>query len=238
MQLLDDFVRSFNEAGFALEHLTYLLLVLSMAMRRIVWLRVIAIASSAVQITHAILFEYDPVVIFWDSMLAMVNLGQLALMAWENRRRNWSDETRRFVASFTPQLAEAAAARLMQAGFWHEGPAGAMLTVEGQPVKGLLYISAGTVRIEAGGKAVATCGAGDFLGEMTWQSGKPATGTAIAEGTVRYLRFERSKLEAALKARPELRFALQTSFNRNLIEKLVRANQTAATQAAIQGANA
>ncbi len=229
MEFFEVFIRTFEEPRFELEHVTYLLLVLSMLMRRIAWLRVIAICSSIAQVNHALLYEDgNPVVLFWEVTLTLVNLGQLAFMWWENRKRRWSSEEAQFIATFDPPLPPVAAAALIRSGYWHDAPEGSWLTVEGKPVDGLIYIAEGQVRIEAGGRSVATCSVGDFLGEMTWQSGKPATGTAVAVGPVRYFRFERSALEKAMKARPVLRFALQTSFNRNLIEKLVRTNQTLA----------
>ncbi|MDX2233220.1 MAG: cyclic nucleotide-binding domain-containing protein [Hyphomonadaceae bacterium] len=226
MEFFQSLLDTFGVPRFELEHFTYLLLVLSMLMRRLVWLRAIAICSSIAQIAHAVLYESgNPVVIFWESTLTVVNLGQLALMWWENRQRRWSPEEQRFIDTFEPPLPPPAQAALLRTGYWHDAPEGSWLTVQGKPVDGLIFLSEGQVRIESGGKPVATCSAGDFLGEMTWQSGKPATGTAVAVGVVRYLRFERAALERAMKVRPVLRFALQTSFNRNLIEKLVRTNQ-------------
>jgi CRP-like cAMP-binding protein len=81
------------------------------------------------------------------------------------------------------------------------------------------------VRIESGGVMVGTCAVGDFLGEMTYANGNAATATAIANEQVRVLRFERHALEKAQHDRPVLKLALQASLNRNLIDKLMRANQ-------------
>jgi CRP-like cAMP-binding protein len=196
-------------------------------MRNIAWLRTIAVASGLTKIVAQQFYSFDPIDVFWESLLITINLGQLALIWWDNRQRVFSPAARQFLSTFDPKLPNAAAAALLSVGYWHEAPAGSFLTVQGKPVDGLIYLSAGHVRIESGGRAVASCSVGDFLGEMTWQSGKPATGTAVAEDEVRYLRFERHRLEKLLAERPVLQYALQTSFNRNLIAKLERTNTTA-----------
>jgi hypothetical protein len=241
--MFDDFLAKFtveailaaltdwNNPGDIVRNVTYALLILSVLMRDISWLRTFAIAAG----TGRILFE-DPGTAFWESILVAVNLTQLTLLWLANRKRNYSPATEQFLSTFDPRLSNAPAHELVRAGIWHEAPAGSMLTVQGESVNALLYVSSGTVRIEVNGNAVGSCSTGDFLGEMTWQSGNPATATAIAADTVKYLRFERKRLQHLLNRRAELKFALQTSFNRNLIEKLGRANDS--NQAAVATAQA
>lgn len=229
---IDRISKSFDSPGDLFGHFAQFLLVLSMVMRNITYLRGVSIASGIANVAYQNFFDYNPIIAFWEVIFVLVNIGQLALIWWENRERHLTPEEAQFRSTFQPPLQPASFAALLRSGYWHEAPAGSSLTVEGQPVRALLYVSDGNVRIEAGGRPVASCSTGDFIGEMTWQTGKPATGTAIADGAVRYLRFEREHLEKAMERRPELKFALQTSFNRNLIEKLVRTNQTAAPRPA------
>jgi hypothetical protein len=203
----------------------YLMLVLSAMMQNIAWLRTIAIVAGIMKLAYQQLYAFD-VSVFWESILVIVNILQLALIAWDNRKRHFDDEERELLATFEPPLPNAAAAALISVAKWKDAPPNTELTREGEAVGGLVFIASGPVRIDAGGRAVGSCGPGDFLGEMTWQSGAPATGTAVAVGPVRYVRFERRKLQKVLKRRPVLQFALQTSFNRNLIAKLIRANDT------------
>lgn len=188
--------------------------------------RTFAIAAG----TGRILYQ-DPVTVFWESILVTVNIAQLLLIWWDNRKRNFTPATAQFLSTFEPALSNSAAAALVRAGFWHEAGTGSQLTTQGQSVDALLYVSSGEVRIDVDGKTVGACSTGDFLGEMTWQSGKPATGTAVAANTVTYLRFERKRLQRLLTVRPELKFALHTSFNRNLVDKLVRSNEAARANA-------
>ena len=222
---LEGLAVSFSDPVHLFGHFTYALLILSMLMRNLAWLRVLAVASGIAKIVYRQFMVFDPVSVAWEVAFVAVNLGQLALMWWENRERSWLPHEREFLATFDPTLPPGTARTLLGSGVWHEVPTDAVLTVQGQPVDTLLYIASGVVRIDSGGRAVAHCGPGDFLGEMTWQSRAPATGTAVSEGPVMYLRFDRARLQAAMKKRPLLKFALQSSFNRNLIDKLARSNE-------------
>jgi len=216
--------QALQDPGNAIYNVTYALLLLSVLMRNLSWLRIIAIGSGLAKLGYRFYTGTNPMESFWESVLVIVNVGQLALVWWDNRKRRWRPEEAQFLSTFTPPLPYSAAADLLRSGHWHEAPDGAQLTKEGEPVEALSYISSGQVRIEAGGRAVATCSVGDYLGEMTWDTGKPATGTAVAVGPVLYLSFSRASLDAAMQHRPVLRYALQTTFNRNLVDKLVRAN--------------
>ena len=65
-------------------HMAYIFLVASMLMRRMLWLRVFALAAFLTGISYSIFVLKDPVGTFWESLLAAINLGQLALMQAEN----------------------------------------------------------------------------------------------------------------------------------------------------------
>ena len=212
----------------AIYNLTYVLLLLSVLMRNLSWLRILAIGSGLAKIGYQFYTQSNAMESFWESILVVVNVAQLLLVWWDNRRRRWTPAERLFLETFNPALPHSAAATLLRSGFWHEAPDGTSIIEEGQTVNALLYLSKGTVRIEVGASAVGECSTGDFLGEMTWQSGKPATATAITAGPVLYLRFGRDNLERAMKQRPVLQYALQTSFNSNLIDKIVRSNENRA----------
>ena len=66
----------------ALGHLSFVLLIVSMLMRSMVWLRVLVIASALVGVCYSYLILTDPVGVFWEGLLIAVNLGQLGLTWW------------------------------------------------------------------------------------------------------------------------------------------------------------
>ncbi|MEE4238021.1 MAG: hypothetical protein V2I51_14980, partial [Anderseniella sp.] len=62
-------------------------------------------------------------------------------------------------------------------------------------------------------------------GEISVMGNRPATATATTTKPVRFLGFEREALASLLRQNPELRHAMEASFNRNLIDKLTRLNE-------------
>jgi CRP-like cAMP-binding protein len=88
-----------------------------------------------------------------------------------------------------------------------------------------MFIADGVVQIERGGQIVAVCGPGDFLGEMSFLTGSPATATAVVVKPLRYLGFDQARLRQALDADSDLKQAMDASFNRNLVGKLAKSGQ-------------
>ena len=217
--------------GGAVGHLSYFLLVLSMLMRRIGALRVLAIGSAIAGITYDAVWLKDPVGVFWESLLLMVNLGQLGLMHMENRRATFSSEERSFVRRALEGLNPGQQRRLLDAGLWYTGQPDTVLAREGQAVGQLVYLAAGEAVISVGDIRVAACHAGAFVGEMTVMTQEPATGTAVLSQSSRYWAIDARVLRQLASADPDIRRALEASFARNVRDKLVEANRSAAAGA-------
>jgi CRP-like cAMP-binding protein len=107
-----------------------------------------------------------------------------------------------------------------------EIPADEVLVREGEVVKDLLYVASGVARIESAGRIIAVCGPGDYLGEMSFLSGEPATATVVASRPMRVLAFDQQRLHVAVASDAAIHRAMEAGLNRNLVGKLVRANTT------------
>lgn len=223
-------VRMLDPAHF-LTHLPYGLLVLSMLMSNIGWLRAIAIAAALIRIVNRAYFEIDPIIVFWEVIFVLVNVGQLLILWYFARRHHFAEHEQHFAESMPKSVERRTVRRLLRLARLHTAEPGERLTTEGAPVSELMFIADGVVQIERGGQIVAVCGQGDFLGEMSFVTGAPATATAVVAKPLRYLAFDQTRLRLALEADNELKQAMDASFNRNLIGKLAKANQTEAAPA-------
>lgn len=213
--------------GGLVGHASYFLLVLSMLMRRLGWLRALAILSAVAGITYDTVWLKDPVGVFWESLLLLVNVGQLTLMYVENRRATFSNEEEDMARRVLPGLSGRLQRKVLDVGVWHDGLAGTVLTREGEPVGHLVYLATGEAVISLGGVGVAACHAGAFVGEMTVLTQEPATGTAALSQPSRYWSIDARVLRQLTTAEPEIRRALAASFSRNLREKLEESNRSA-----------
>ena len=215
--------------GGLVGHTAFLLLVISMMMRNLTTLRILVIISTLFAIAYDGIWLSDPVGVFWETLLVLVNIVQLSIIYFENRRARFSDEESEFIAQKLPNLEKGFCRRLLNQGLWISGEKGAELTQQGEPVKHLIYLADGEAVIHSGGKAVATCTKGSFIGEMTVLNAEPATGTAILDQSSRYWMIEADALRKLTKSKPEIGEALNAAFTIGLKDKLQRSNQLIST---------
>lgn len=213
--------RMFNPAHI-LTHIPYALLVLSMLMNDMGWLRAIAILAGVIRIINRAWFEVDPIIVFWEVIFVAVNVGQLMILWYYARRHRFAEHEAPFASSMPSSVDRRTIRRLLKLAKLRHAEPGQTLTSEGAAVSELMFIAEGVVQIERGGTIVAVCGPGDFLGEMSFVTGGAATATAVVARPVRYLAFDQVRLHQALDSDSELKQAMDAAFNRNLVGKLAK----------------
>lgn len=217
--------------GALVGHAGYVLLILSMLMTRMTWLRILAVGAGLLQAVYYGIWLADPVGSFWESLFVLTNVGQLAVIAYRNHAARFTADERAFYETAVPMLEPADARRLLHAGRWVEAAAGTVLAREGEVVPDLAFIVAGEVAVVVGGQTVGRVGAGGFIGEISMSTGGPATATAVAATPIRYLAFERGGLSKLLAGSGEIGRAVEVAFRAGLRDKLIRANAAMAAVA-------
>lgn len=218
--------------GGLLGHSSYLLLVLSMVSRSMVLLRILVIGSALIAIAYDVFWLKDPVGLFWETALVTVNLVQLSITWLSNRRVRFSAEEKIFLDDKLAGLGASDSRRLLDCGEWVSAGPGLELTREGEPVPHLVYLADGEVTITSGGKRVAVCGPGSYIGEMTALNAEPATGSAHLAAQSRFWRIAAADLRRHVERRPETGQALEAGFARSYRDKLVRSNRFIVEQGA------
>ena len=218
-------LEQFASPGKLVGHLSYILLVASMMMRSMKWLRVIAISAGVVSALYGYFFLLDFVTVFWEVIFVSVNLIQLLLLEIENRRAKFSEEEEKFIKAALANVERAHAKRLLRLAKHLEFESGAILTREGELVEKLLFVISGAVRVDKAGAMVGVCGHDDFIGEIGFMLGTNATATSIVTNSARCLSFDHETLRNMLSKEAALRHALESSFNWNLVGKLVKSNK-------------
>lgn len=222
--LFDQLLTGLTNPVILFGHFTYFLLIVSMLMRRMVWLRSFAVASGVAKIIYRAFFVFDPVSVLWETVFVLVNIGQLLLIWYYERHHRFTEDQRHFVDSMPLSVERRVLKRLLSFATVREIPADEVLVREGEVVKDLLYVATGVARIESAGRIIAVCGPGDYLGEMSFLSGEAATATVVASRPMRVLAFDQQRLHAAVTSDAAIHRAMEAGLNRNLVGKLVRAN--------------
>ncbi|MEQ1900184.1 MAG: cyclic nucleotide-binding domain-containing protein [Devosia sp.] len=217
-------LRGLTDPAILFGHFTYFLLIVSMLMRRMIWLRAFAILSGTTKILYRAVLVVDPVSVLWETVFTLVNIGQLVLIWYYEYHHRFAEEENHFADSMPAGIERGAIKRLLELSELVRAAPGEKLTIEGEPVTSLIYVADGIVQIERGDRIVAICGPGDYVGELSFLSGDPASATASVVKPARLLSFSQDKLRTATAANPELRRTLESALNRNLAGKLVRTN--------------
>lgn len=223
---VDQLISGLGDPVILFGHFTYALLVASMLMRRMVWLRVLAVASGVTKIAYRAFFVIDPVSVLWETVFVLVNVIQLLIIWYYEYRHRFSDEQAHFAASMPPNVERRAIRKMLGFSRLIDVEEGKAITTEGQPVKDLVYIASGVAKVETAGRIVAVCGPGDYIGELSFLTGDTATATTTAAKPVKLLAFDQAKLHQAIESDAGIRRAMEAGLNRNLVGKLVRSNTT------------
>ena len=211
-------------SGAALATLSYVLLIGSMLMNRLTYLRILAIGSGIAGVVYFWGFLGDRVASFWEMLFIAANLFQLALAAYHDRMTRFDADEMLFRSAAVPGLSPSEARRLLRLGTIVSAPAGAILTREGHAVPALAFVLSGDVEIRVGGKAVAHCGHGDFIGEISVMSGEAATATAVTATPARYFAFDANAFRRLMARERVIGQEIDMTLRHGLRQKLVRAN--------------
>jgi hypothetical protein len=157
----DELIAGLSNPAVLFGHFTYVLLIISVLMRRMVWLRVFAVASGITKIIYRAFFILDPVSVLWETVFVIVNLVQLAIIWYYEYHHRFSDDGRHFAESMPAGTERSAIKRLLDLSDLQRSEPGDILTREGAPLPNLMYLADGIVKIEHGDRVVAICGPGD-----------------------------------------------------------------------------
>ncbi len=222
-EYLAEFWLDFTKPENILGHLAYILLIASMLMRSINWLRALAILAGAVAAYYYWTLD-DKVSMFWEVVFTLVNIAQLIILQIENRRGTFSEDEDYFIKTCLPNIDRSHARRLVKLGAWTQVQDETILVFEDKIPDKLKFIVSGKAEVYRNKKLIGTVSRGDFVGEISYLTGENATATAVVIEPVRYLAFGQQRLREHLLRNVEVRHALEASFNRNLANKLVKSN--------------
>lgn len=229
---MGEWLRTSFQGGAILGHLSYVFLILSMLMDKVVLLRLLALAAGVTGVIYFWFFLGDRVASVWEILFIAANLFQVLLTAYRNRTARFDEDESFFRHAAAPGLPPSDLRRLLGACGPKQVPAGTVLIREDELVEELVFIVSGEIEIRVGGTMVARCGRGQFVGEIGVTTGGPATATAIAATPLRYLGFNAEGFRRVTGKHRHIGTEMELAFRQGLREKLVKSNAAIAAQVA------
>lgn len=209
----------------AIGQLGFLLLVVALFQRNIDRLRAIVAAAAAIGLLHALFMSGSGLLAFWWAVLLLASLALMGKRLLENQKVRFTREEEEMLAGLLSRLPRSRARHLLDQGFWLSGREGDTLTREGEAVTHLYYLAAGEARVMSHGRQVATCRAGDLIGELTVLSGDRASATVVLAGPARFWCAPATVLRPYIDAHDDVRHALEEGIATSLRAKLRHSNE-------------
>lgn len=205
-------------------HLAYTLGVMSFLLKEILWLRVLTVVSASLCIVFNYFALTEPmwVPIYWNAALAGINLVQIGILLFERTEIPLSERDRWLHENVFSSLTQREFRKLVQTATTKCSHEGETLILEGELSDDLLLITKGICTVKLREDSNVALRDGDFVGEMSFLTGKAASATVTAQGEVELLAWNREKLQRLLCKAPDLQTALRLTLSGHLSDKIQR----------------
>lgn len=155
----------------------------------------------------------------------VISIAGIVRLYWIKRPRQFAAHELMLKDGKFAGLEPAQFRQFLDAGQWHDGKQGDVLTVEGEPVDALSYLLDVHARVTYRGAEVALCAPGSLVGEGGALAGEDATATVTLSGDGRYFSIDGAKLAALARRNAEIGVYLRRLFSDDLRGKLRESNR-------------
>ena len=208
-------------------HLAFGLIAFSFLVKDIFWLRVMSITSSAFSIFYNYFIPPIPmwIAIFWNGVFIVVNLYHIAILIYEKRPVKMSPKDRELYDTMFKSMSPVEYLKITKLAKWKKFKKNAKIITQSKPVKDLHLIYNGTVDVVVGIEPVAELKDGQFVGEMSFLTEKPATATCVVKHETECLVWDQQSFKDLLKRNPSLYFSIQSLLSAQVSDALVNSSK-------------
>lgn len=233
----------FNKAGFIPGHffyynihmsfvqifgnLAFMLVALSFMVKDMLWLRCLSITAALCSITYNSNVAASPlwVPISWNIFFISLNIYHVIKIIYGNRQLKLTQKEQELYEMSFSQLNPIEFAKLIRTATWKIAKTGEVIIKQGQEMENLLMIYNGSVEIIANQTKVNELRDGQFVGEMSYLTNKPASADVVAIHDTEYVCWNQKNLKDLMKRNPSLIFSLQAALGLQLTNVLIAKNQ-------------
>lgn len=207
-------------------HLAFGLIAFSFLVKDILYLRIVSVVASLFSIFYNFYIPTEPMwlAINWNIVFVLVNLYHIAIIIYEKRPVKMEPKDKELYETLFKDLTPVEYLKITKIAKWETFKSGYKLIKEGADVNRLMLIYNGTVDIAVKGKWVAELKDGQFIGEMSFLTEKPATAECIVKHDTECIVWRQPEFKALLKRNPSLYFTIQSLLSAQVSDALVTKN--------------
>ena len=200
-------------------HLAFGLIAFSFLVKDILWLRIVSILASAFSIFYNWVIPVEPmwIAIHWNLVFIMLNLYHIAVIIYETRPVHMNPKDKELYETLFKDLSPVEYLKISKIANWKKFKSGQKIIKQGLPVKDLVLIYNGTVDVAVDKGKVAELRDGQFVGEMSFLTEKPATATCITKHATECLVWKQDEFKELLKRNPSLYYSIQSLLSNQLV---------------------
>ena len=200
-------------------HLAFGLIAFSFLVKDILYLRLVSILASAFSIFYNWVIPIEPmwIAIHWNFVFIVLNLYHIAVIIYEKRPVYMDPKDKELYETLFKDLSPVEYLKISKVAEWKTYSCGEKIITQNTPVTDLVLIYNGTVDVAVDHKAVAQLKDGQFVGEMSFLTEKPATATCIAKHDTECLVWKQNEFKELLKRNPSLYYSIQSLLSNQLI---------------------
>ncbi len=200
-------------------HLAFGLIAFSFLVKDILWLRLVSILASAFGMAYNYFIPANPmwIAIGWNGVFIALNLYHIAVLIYEKRPIKMAPKDKELYETMFKGLSPVEYLKISKVAEWQKFGKGEKITRQGTLVADLVLIYNGTVEVEVGDKVVAQLRDGQFVGEMSFLTEKPATATCRVTHNSECLVWKQSEFKDLLKRNPSLYYTIQSLLSNQLV---------------------
>jgi len=208
-------------------HLAFGLIAFSFLVKDILYLRILSILASLFSVLYNFYIPVEPMwlAINWNIIFVLVNIYHIAVIIYEKRPVKMSSKEKELYETMFRGLSPVEFLKITKIAQWKKFKSPLPIIQQGKPVNDLILIYNGVVDILVNDNKVAELKDGQFVGEMSFLTEKPATATCKVTHTTECLVWPQKDFKDLLKRNPSLYFTIQSLLSEQVSNNLVSSSQ-------------
>ena len=208
-------------------HLAFGLIAFSFLVKDILYLRILSILASLFSVLYNFYIPVEPMwlAINWNIIFVLVNIYHIAVIIYEKRPVKMSTKEKELYETMFRGLSPVEFLKITKIAQWKKFKSPLPIIQQGKPVNDLFLIYNGVVDILVNDNKVAELKDGQFVGEMSFLTEKPATATCKVAHTTECLVWPQKDFKDLLKRNPSLYFTIQSLLSEQVSNNLVSSSQ-------------
>jgi hypothetical protein len=208
-------------------HLAFGLIAFSFLVKDILYLRILSILASLFSVLYNFYIPVEPMwlAINWNIIFVLVNIYHIAVIIYEKRPVKMTTKEKELHETMFRGLTPVEFLKITKIAKWKKYKTPLPIITQGKPVNDLILIYNGTVDVLVNDNKVAELKDGQFVGEMSFLTEKPATATCKVEHNAECLVWPQKDFKDLLKRNPSLYFTIQSLLSEQVSNNLVTSSQ-------------